>query len=284
MVEKAGLSGPAFCRAYTETADRWLKELLGDERGVALVAVGGYGRGEMAPWSDLDVVLVHAGRKDVRSVADRVWYPIWDAGVALDHSVRTVKEALAVAGDDLKAALGLLDARVVAGDASLGEELASKARAQWQSRAGKWLPRLQEAVAARHAEFDDVAFLLEPELKEGKGGLRDVHVLQAVALATPVASDGGGPVREAAEVLLSVRVALHRRAGRALDRLLLQEQDAVAADLGYADADALMAAVAAAGRTIAWASDDAWARVASSLAGPRGRSAGRDRPLGRGLV
>jgi [protein-PII] uridylyltransferase len=251
---------------------------------VALVAVGGYGRGDLAPWSDLDVVLVHAGRKDVKSVADRVWYPIWDAGVSLDHSVRTVKEALAVAGDDLKAALGLLDARVVAGDASLGEELAAKARVQWQARAGRWLPRLREAVAARHDEFDEVAFLLEPELKEGKGGLRDVHVLQAVALATPVATDGGDAVQAAAEVLLTVRVALHRRAGRALDRLLLQEQDAVAADLDYADADALMAAVAAAGRTIAWASDDAWARVASSLAGPRGRSGGGDRPLGRGLV
>ena len=284
MIEKAGLSGPAFCRAYTELADRWLTELLGDERSVALVAVGGYGRGDMAPWSDLDVVLVHAGRRDVRKVADRIWYPIWDSGVGLDHSVRTVKEALAVAGDDLKAALGLLDARVVAGDASLGEELATKARAQWHGRAGRWLPRLQEAVTARHAEFDEVAFLLEPELKEGKGGLRDVHVLRAAALATPVVADGGDAVRAAAEVLLSVRVALHRRAGRALDRLLLQEQDAVAADLGYPDADALMAAVAAAGRAVAWASDDAWARIASALKGPRGRSAGRDRPLGRGLV
>jgi [protein-PII] uridylyltransferase len=258
--------------------------LLGDEPGVALVAVGGYGRGEMAPWSDLDVVLVHAGRKDVREVADRIWYPIWDAGISLDHSVRTVKEALAVAGDDLKVALGLLDARVVAGDVRLGEELAGKARAQWQARAGRWLPRLRQAVAARHAEFDEVAFLLEPELKEGKGGLRDVHVLHAVALATPVVADAGAAVRAAAEVLLAARVALHRRAGRPLDRLLLQEQDAVAADLGYADADALMAAVAAAGRTIAWASDDAWARVASALAGPRGRAAGRDRPVGRGLV
>ena len=284
LVEKAGLSGPAFCRAYAETADRWLVSLLGDEAGVALVAVGGYGRGELAPYSDLDVVLVHGGRKDVKSVADRVWYPIWDAGVGLDHSVRTVKEALAVAADDLKAALGLVDARFVAGDASLAEELRRKAREQWRSRSNRWLPVLAEVVRARHAEFDEVAFLLEPELKEGRGGLRDVHTLRAVAAATPVVQDVDAAVEAAHDVLMRARVALHRRADRALDRLLLQEQDAVAADLGCRDADALMADVAAAARTIAWASDDAWARVASALAGPRRRTAGRDRPLSHGVL
>jgi [protein-PII] uridylyltransferase len=284
LVEKAGLSGPAFCRAYSDAADSWLVDLLGDEPGVALVAVGGYGRGELAPFSDLDVVLVHAGRKDVKAVADRVWYPIWDAGIGLDHSVRTVKEALAVAADDLKAALGLLDVRLVAGEARLAEELGRKAREQWRGRAGRWLPRLAEAVRARHAEFDEVAFLLEPELKEGRGGLRDVHTRQAMVAATPVVQFVDEAVAAAYALLVGVRVALHRRAGRALDRLLLQEQDAVAADLGYASADALMADVAAAGRTIAWASDDAWARVSSSLAGPRGRAGGRDRPLGPGLL
>jgi [protein-PII] uridylyltransferase len=284
LIRKAGLSGPAFCRAHAEWADNVLTELLGDEPGVSLVSVGGYGRRELAPGSDLDVVLLHTGRRDIREVADRLWYPIWDAGIGLDHSVRKVKEAMGVAADDLKAALGLLDARVVAGDRALGEELRAKAQAQWRDRAKRWLPRLREAVVARHVEFDDVAFLLEPELKEGKGGLRDVHVLRAAALATPVADDGGEAVQAAHDLLLTVRVALHRRAGRALDRLLLQEQDAVADDLGYADADALMAAVAAAARTVAWASDDAWARIHSALAGPRGRSAGRDRPLGRGVV
>ncbi len=88
-----------------------------------MVAVGGYGRRELCPGSDLDVVLVHWGVKDVKSVAERLWYPVWDAGVGLDHSVRTVKEAVAVASEDLKAALGLLDARLVAGDAELAADL-----------------------------------------------------------------------------------------------------------------------------------------------------------------
>jgi len=254
---------------------------------MALVAVGGYGRRELCPYSDLDVVLVHDGSRGsgaVRSVAERIWYPVWDAGVGLDHSVRTVKEALSVADDDLKAALGLLDARFVAGDAGLAGDLAERARAQWRKRAGRVLPALAAAVGERHSRFGEVAFLLEPELKEGRGGLRDFHALRAAALATPVVAADAEAVLVAHDVLLSVRVELHRRTGKALDRLLLQEQDAVAAALGYADADALMADVAAAGRCIAWAGDDAWRRVASARAGPKGRTTGRDRPLGPGLA
>jgi [protein-PII] uridylyltransferase len=273
--QKAGLTGPAFCRAYAQVADRWLAALLGHEPGVALVAVGGYGRGELAPYSDLDVVLVHSGRRDIKEVADRIWYPIWDSGIGLDHSVRTVKEALAVAGDDLKAALGLLDARLVAGDAALCDEVRQRAAEQWNRRSGKRLTELGRAVQARHDEFDEVAFLLEPELKEGRGGLRDVHALRVLVRTTAGTLDPA--VEEAGELLVRVRVALHFRADRAVDRLLLQEQDAVAADLGCGDADALMADVSAAARTIAWAGDEAWARVLR-------RNAARDRVVGGGLA
>lgn len=253
---------------------------------MALVAVGGYGRRELCPASDLDVVLVHGGggATAVQAVAERIWYPIWDAGVGLDHSVRTVKEAMSVAAGDLKAALGLLDARLVAGDADLATDLAERARRQWVKGAARWLPLLAESVTTRHGRFGEVAFLLEPQLKEGRGGLRDVHALRAAALATPVVDGGGAPVDAAHDTLLSVRVELHRRVGKALDRLLLQEQDAVAASLGCADADTLMAAVSSAARTIARTGDDAWRRVASARAGPRGRTTGRDRPLGPGLV
>ncbi len=248
---------------------------------MALVAVGGYGRRELCPGSDLDVVLVHKGGatgRVVKSVAERIWYPVWDVGVGLDHSVRTVKEALAVAGADLKAALGLLDARFVAGDADLAADLADRARTQWRKASQRWLPALSEAVEARHGQFGEVAFLLEPELKEGRGGLRDVNALQAAALATPVVDLGGEPVGLAHDTLLGVRVELHRRTGKALDRLLLQEQDGVAEALGHPDADSLMAAVSAAARTVAWTSDDAWRRVASARAGPRGSTSARRSP------
>ncbi|MGI8685728.1 MAG: [protein-PII] uridylyltransferase [Acidimicrobiales bacterium] len=287
MLAEGGPRGPAFCRAYADIADRWLTGLLGAQEHMALVAVGGYGRRELCPSSDLDVVLVHGGDSPasvVQSVAERIWYPVWDAGIGLDHSVRTVKEALGVAAGDLKAALGLLDARLVAGDADLAAELIDKSRRQWVKGAGRWLPALAESVAARHDRFGEVAFLLEPELKEGRGGLRDVHAVRAAALATPVVGAGGAAVDAAHDTMLSVRVELHRRVGKSLDRLLLQEQDAVADAMGMADADALMAAVSAAARTIAWTGDDAWRRVASARGGPSGRTTGADRPLGPGLV
>jgi [protein-PII] uridylyltransferase len=228
------------------------------------VAVGGLGRREVVPGSDLDLLLVHASRPDVAKVADALWYPLWDSGVGLDHSVRTVDEALAVAADDLKAALGLLDARHVAGDAQLSAELLTRTRAAWRAGAARRLPELREAVLERARTEGEVAFLLEPDLKSARGGLRDVHALQALAVAQ--VTDAPGPaVQQALSVLLDARGELHRRtvgAGRrVVDRLLLQEQDAVATALSYADADALMAAVSAAGRTIAYASDTTWRRV-----------------------
>jgi len=84
--------------------------MLGAEPGVALVAVGGYGRKELLPGSDLDVLLLHDGREDIAKIADRIWYPVWDSGARLDHAVRTVPQARRVARNDLKVALGLLNA------------------------------------------------------------------------------------------------------------------------------------------------------------------------------
>lgn len=273
-MQKAGLTGPAFCRALSDLADEWLVSLLGDEEAVALVAVGGYGRRLMCPHSDLDVVLIHRGRRDVRKVAERIWYPVWDAGVGLDHSVRTVKEALSVAADDVKAAMGLLDARFVAGDETLAHELALRAREQWRSRPKRSLAALHNAVMERHNNVMELAFVLEPDLKEGRGGLRDVGALRAAAAASRVLDEPNGAVAAAEELLLRVRVELHRRTGRAQDRLALQDQDGVASACGFADADALMAAVAAAGRAIAWESDDAWRRVAAEVARGRDKQRG----------
>ncbi len=277
LLARTDLIGAPLRSALVTLYDGWLAALLGDPGpGVALVAVGGLGRCEPAPGSDLDLVLVHAGRSDVAGIADRVWYPVWDSGVGLDHSVRTVAEAVTVARDDLKAALGLLDARHIAGDPALTTALLSETRAVWRSGAAARLPELKAMVAERAQLAGEVAFLLEPDLKEARGGLRDVHALQAVA-AAQVADPPTASVLAAHEVLLDVRGELHRRTAgpgrRTVDRLLMQEQDAVAAALNYADADALMAAVSGAARTIAFASDAVWRRVA--VAPPRRRLIGR---------
>jgi [protein-PII] uridylyltransferase len=198
--------------------------------------------------------------------------------------VRTVKDAANVASSDLRAALGLLDARLIAGDRGLADDLKRRVDDLWRKRASKFLPALADQVDERHERAGPVAFLLEPDVKEGHGGLRDVQVLRAAMKAVTVIPPLGDDLLTAYNDLLATRVALHNRSGRATDRLSLEDQDGVAADLGYADADALMAAVATAGRAIAWASDDAWARVRSSLAGPRGRTAGGDRVVGPGVV
>ncbi len=293
----AALRGSSLARgplraALTTLYDRWLTDLLGAPGdGVALVAVGALGRQDPAFGSDLDLVLVHDAGSDVAAVADRVWYPVWDAGVGLDHSVRTVAEVASVAGSDLKAALGLLDARHVAGDVALTAQMVTSTRAAWRKGAAARLPELRELVAARASTAGEIAFLLEPDLKEGRGGLRDVHALQALAVAQVVDAPAAS-VRAAHRVLLDVRGELHRRTAgggrRSVDRLLMQEQDAVAAALGYRDADLLMADVSGAARTIAFAADATWRRVPTTV--PRRRVLSRRaptdvrRPLADGVV
>ncbi len=266
LLERTDLHGDDFCHALSDATDTWLAGLLhhatgGDTHGIGLVAVGGYGRGELAPGSDLDVVLVYERRRDIGAIADAVWYPVWDEGVRLDHSVRRPGEVLEVAAEDLRAQLGWLDGRLVDGDAEVVTPLLGRTLGLWRSRAGFWLPVLAEQVDERHRSHGDVAFLLEPDLKESHGGLRDIHVVTAAARAVPVLAEEvdlsslDGP----RATLTAARVELHRTTGRATDRLLLQEQDQVAAALGL-DADSLMAAIAEAGRTVAWIADDVWRR------------------------
>jgi [protein-PII] uridylyltransferase len=283
LIEDAALRGPEFAAAYSDLVDAWIRTLLGDEPNVVVIAGGALGRRDLAPASDLDLVLIHDGRRDFAEVAERLWYPIWDAGLALDHSVRTPKEAVAVAGDDLKVVLSLLDGRPVAGDFELGLRTQAAVRARWVNDAKKRLAGLEDITRERQAKEGDVAHLLEPELKQSKGGLRDLRVLHALGVAAPVL-EPLEPLQAAADRLLTVRVELHRVAGRSTDRLMLQYQDDVADRLDLASADVLMADVAAAGRAVAWAVDDAWARVNSWRAGPKGRGGGGDRSLGAGLV
>lgn len=291
LLDDVGLVGRAWCAAYTQLVDDWLANLFGRAagspaaHGLALVAVGGYGRGELAPFSDIDVVLLHGGRADVAEVAQRLWYPIWDEGLKLGHAVRTPKDALALAEDDLDTATSLLSIRHVAGDLSLSAELGDAARQRWEKRAKRRLEQLAQSIEYRHREAGEVAFLLEPDLKEGRGGLRDVHALGwAEAARTLLFDDEGRSLHGPYSVLLDARVELHRGTGRPGDTLVLQDQDAVAAALGYEDADALMQRVSGAARRIAWTSDDTWRRITSVLRGPLGRRARRDKDLGPGVV
>src|SRR5918911_2141878 len=128
--------GAAARSARAAALDAWLARLFPAHLpGVSLIAVGGLGRQDCAPYSDLDLVLLHDGAAGIDRIASGLWYPIWDAKLGLDHSVRTLPEALSVAHDDVKVALGLLDARHVAGDAALSGELVAAVNDQWRRAA-----------------------------------------------------------------------------------------------------------------------------------------------------
>ncbi|MEW2422745.1 [protein-PII] uridylyltransferase [Streptomyces nigra] len=270
LLTEGARSGPPRRSALAQLTDDWLTGLFaaGAEatRGVALVAVGGYGRGELSPRSDLDLLLLHDGgdATAVATLADRIWYPVWDLGLALDHSVRTPAEARKTAADDLKVQLGLLDARHIAGDLGLTTGLRTAVLADWRNQAAKRLPELQELSAERAERQGELQYLLEPDLKEARGGLRDATILRAVA-ASWLADAPREGLADARRRLLDVRDALHLATGRATDRLALQEQDQVAAELGLLDADTLLRQVYEAARVISYASDVTWREVGRVL-------------------
>ncbi|HEY1343522.1 MAG TPA: [protein-PII] uridylyltransferase, partial [Streptosporangiaceae bacterium] len=210
---------------------------------------------------------------DISALADRIWYPIWDSGTRLDHAVRTPREGREVARGDLRAALGLLHARHVAGDPGLTAELRHGVLADWRAAAGTRLAELQALHTERARRSGELAFLLEPDLKEARGGLRDANAIHAVAAAW-VAPGPGPRVRAAHEFILGTRHALHEVTGRPADRLVLQEQDEVARVLGLADADALLGRLAGAGRTVAYALDQSFRQAQRG----RGSRPGAGRP------
>lgn len=275
VLDTPTLRGSALCRALSDHTDGWFARLFAeamgeaDPGGFALAAVGGYGRRELSPQSDIDVLLITTRRTDVSSMAEALWYPVWDEGLKLGHAVRTVSEALDLAGEDLDTATSMLALRHVAGDPALSHDLAERALALWRKQADRWLGELSESVRSRHRRAGDAAFLLEPDLKDGRGGLRDVHAIHWAQAARPVMLSGDdAALSDAYAVLLDARVELHRRTGRRGDVLLLQEQDAVAEALGFANTDTYMRQLSAAARTVAWRSDEVWERVDASLDGP----------------
>ena len=237
-----------------------------DPTSIAVVALGGYGRRIVAPGSDLDIAVVHDGRADPAArLAEALWYPIWDTGVTVGHSVRSIDEVAALVTDEVESATALLDARQVAGDAAVATALVERIRNAWQDGIDSALGWLHGDIAARRERFGEVAYATEPDLKNGGGGLRDVHVARWIDLGRPVlTSSDADALDEAARVLDDVRVTLHRVAGSSGDVLRLEDQDPIARRLAESDADLLMTRIAQAARTVAWILDEA---VAAAITG-----------------
>lgn len=269
VVANTDLTGLEACHALADITDQWLADLfeaaLVNEKkrdDVALIAVGGYGRRELAPHSDLDVLLVHRNVKNINDIASQIWYPVWDAKVKLGHAVRTPKETLQLCSTDLDTATALVTGRVIAGNPTLGEEVIADAVTSWKKRGRQWLVELHTRIIERYERDGEVAFLLEPNLKDGHGGLRDIHALQwAQSAGLQLSFEDVTLLQRANEVLLNIRVALHRHAGRPTEVLRLEDQQPVAVMCGYESDDAMMASIAEIARRVAWIADEAWAQL-----------------------
>jgi [protein-PII] uridylyltransferase len=285
LLADTALHGRAWCEAWTAAIDQWLiglyDNVFGDQSGVCLLVVGGTGNREMAPRSDIDVMVVHRGSaKKIESGLADLWYPIWDSGLHLGHSVRSADDKLSVSSDQLDTATTMLSGRRIAGDEALADEVLQAARRAWKADAGTWLKLLRDRGLGRHRADGEVAFLLEPNIKEGRGGLRDMHELRWIdAAGRGIAADAPAALAAAYDTLLRARVALHRVAPIAGEVLRLDDQDAIAPSGGFGTADDLMAAVSSAARTVSWQFDRAWHAVARSAKEPV-----KPRPLASGVT
>ncbi|WP_158373091.1 [protein-PII] uridylyltransferase [Cellulosimicrobium cellulans] len=279
------LSGPDADGAERRTAvsdlvlrrltELWETATEGRETpGIGLGAVGSVGRGDASPASDLDLLLVHDGRghsaEELARLADRLWYPVWDAGLDLDHSVRSLAQCRQVASKDLPAAVGLLDLRPVAGDPGIVHRARSALLADWRSAARRRLPELLASTRQRAERHGELAYLIEPDLKEARGGIRDAVVLSALA-ATWLTDRPHGAVDRAHAHLLDVRDAVQTVSRRHTNRLILADQDEVAELLGVGDRDDLLASLAEAGRVVSYALDSTARNARQALARPARR-------------
>ena len=280
------LPAHALRAALVDLHELWLTSRctsLGFGRGTALVAVGALGRRELVPYSDLDLLLLHDGKRDVRELADSLWYPLWDARIDLDHSVRTVGQAVQVAATDLRAALGLLDARLIIGDGALFTTMDTAVRRAWRTGVRTRLEELAESAQQRWLRSGDIAHRVEPDLKNGHGGLRDVQLLDALS-AGQLLDRTGPEVCAARDLLLDVRTEMHRLAGRGRDVLRAQDADEVATSLGLGDRFDLARSLSGAARTVVYAME-VGLRAARAALPPRGRARLTGlRTLGRGPV
>jgi [protein-PII] uridylyltransferase len=240
-----GLLGSLCCAAH---AAQLRNKALGR---VALVAVGGYGRRLVAPHSDVDVVFLadNPGDERIARLAEGVLYPLWDAGVQIGHAVRGVEETLDLSKSDIRTSTTLLDTRHIAGDKSLVHELVERARGEiFEAELDAFISALETDTISRHERYGGTLFLREPELKLGRGGLRDLDVVSWIARArwgveriedlVPLGFLSQHELMDlvaAQEHLWMVRNRLHVLTRRRHDRLTFEDQESVAGLLGYRD-------------------------------------------------
>jgi [protein-PII] uridylyltransferase len=262
LKHQAGGAGREICARRSELIDVLLQYVF-DAAAVAarrngtakvplaLVALGGYGRGELNPFSDIDVMLLHQGKKEIsphlEEMVQQVLYLLWDSGFKVGHSTRSIKEALVQANQDMRTKTAMLESRFLSGDAELAREF----RRQFRSKCVNGYEReyvelrMRDQVA-RHKKFGDSVYLQEPNLKSGCGGLRDYQNLlwmtyfKEGSLSTNqlvgkdwLSESDQRRIEKAYDFLLRLRTALHYATGRATDILHINLQEEIAKRLDY---------------------------------------------------
>ncbi|MCH9276822.1 nucleotidyltransferase domain-containing protein [Bifidobacterium amazonense] len=256
------------------------------DKGVGLAAVGSLARGQIGPSSDLDLVIIYESHalndQQLNELANKLWYPLWDSGLDLDHSVRTRQQCESVTDKDLPAAMGWLDVRPIAGDTQLISDTAASILERWRKAARKRLPELLDSAQKRLDEFGRLPYLNQPDIKETRGGLRDSVLVSALA-ASWLADRPHGAYDDAVDALLDVRDCIHLAANKDTNLLLTPYQAKVAAMLGFADPtlpegerearsiDDLQTRLARIGRQIAFALDSTASRAQHSITHERPR-------------
>ena len=262
--EEEGASGRRSAHELSYLADRLIEGLYTvatrrlyrrsnptDAERLLIAATGGYGRGELAPYSDLDLLFVYPFKPSSwhENVIEFLLYTLWDIGLKVGHAVRSPRECIRLAQKDLTIRTALLEMRRLAGDADLFDEIAARFRAEVVSGSGRAFVEAKLAERdARHARMGDSRYVVEPNLKEGKGGLRDLQTLFWITgylygahHARDLLAEGllepeeVKTFRKAEKFLWTVRVALHFLAGRAEERLTFDRQPELARRLGYRD-------------------------------------------------
>jgi [protein-PII] uridylyltransferase len=258
-----GASGLAVVTAYTDAIDRLVRFLFGNAtlhfetrnplitQRCAILAQGGYGRGELNPYSDIDLLVLYPWKVTpyVETIADAILYPLWDAGLQVGHALRNVRESARWAARDLKAKTAILDARYLCGDESVFAEFDAAMREHvWSAnQAGFVREKLAESVE-RHQRAGDSIYLLQPQLKDGKGGLRDVHTALWLAkvrfrvrtmrdlIARNVVSEREvEDLERALDFLFRVRNGMHLLAESHQDLLTFDLQEQLATHFGFGE-------------------------------------------------
>ncbi|MDE2149283.1 MAG: [protein-PII] uridylyltransferase [Gammaproteobacteria bacterium] len=219
---------------------------------LALIAVGGYGRGELLPHSDIDLLLLYqpGALETRRGALEALFAFLWDIGLEVGSSVRSVEQCANLAAADVTVITNLLEARLLCGDAQLFDRLNAALQPQRMWPVDTFFRAKLEEQAQRHHKFDDTGYKLEPNVKEGPGGLRDIHTVAWVCkrhfgqLTLTELRDRGFLTKAECDELFAgqdflwrVRFALHMITGRHEDRLLFDHQLRIAELFGYVDAD-----------------------------------------------